>query len=209
MKRKIFLQIFNKASDNPSFSFIVCASFFIFGAVFGSILSVYIDDPKYLYNFFSNFFMCFSAAGKISFWGTLFDFLRFLIIDLVLSVSAFGVIAIPAVAVFKGFLASFSVALIVRLFGFGGIPAAFAVSGIDILLFTPVFLCASSTAIKGSASLLKICVGVQRSEAIFPQNIWVMFLFYVMFGVIIAGIEVISASWLCGGLIPDMFTGYI
>lgn len=206
MKNRFFYQTIDAGSDNSGFALTVCAAFYIFGSAFGAVLSAYVDDAEYFYRFFSAFFTGFSAGGA-SFFGMLFDGLRFLIAVMLLSVSAFGVAAIPAVSALKGFLTAFSIALITRLFGFGGIPAALAVSGIDALLFTPVLLAASATAFKGSVSLIGFCAGQRGAERGFPQKIWLVFIICVVLCAIIAGIETLAASWLASGITAE--TAYL
>lgn len=188
------------AADRSYFAFAVCSAFFLFGCVFGSFLSVYIAEGDSLYSFFSRFFTAFTSSGDISFAGAAADILRFILIDFFFSVSALGIILVPAVSALKGFLSAFSIALVIRLFGFRALSAVLVLFGIDAILFTPVFLEASCAALRNSASVFVFCFGRARGDAFYPKAVLIRFLIFVLAGILIAGIEVMASSLLNTGI---------
>ncbi len=89
---------------------------------------------------------------------------RFPLCILLMSFTAFGVVCIPAVLLLRGFLLSFSISCLFRLFGWNGLLLATALFGLSALLWLPALFAMSVLGLEQSFRLVQRCAGEKKER---------------------------------------------
>ena len=101
----------------------------------------------------------YTAPGFLSvFW----SISRYHLLVVFLGFSLLGVFALPIVAGVRGFYLSFSIAALIRAFGTGGFPLAFALFGASAIIAIPCFFVLATQAFSKSANLGKGVLGANK-----------------------------------------------
>lgn len=100
----------------------------------------------------------------------LWELIRWPLLIVALSFTPFGLLALPAAFVFRGFLLSFAVSSFFRVYGFGGLALAFLVFGISGLIGVTVLLLLGVQGFLRSAALIGRLMGERGSAALFSRK---------------------------------------
>lgn len=175
---------------------VFCATFFVFGSAVGSFFARGLPNAELVSDFFFGFFSSLNDGDAAAWFGAFLDSAVWLLAAFVFSFSVFGVIFIPLFSAAKGFLISFSVAVLTRLYGVESVPAAMCLFGIEAVLMLPFFLTLSSAAISGSGWLGRLCFAKPKgAETYFNKR------FFVICGVSFAA-AALFAVLKCYGIYP-------
>lgn len=104
-----------------------------------------------------------------SLWPILWGQLKYLLIALVLGLTALGVVGLPVLFGVRGFLFTFPVACFCRVFGGSGLFPAFILFGLPALLWSAALFLMGAAALPSSLQLLESSLGEGRGGA-FPKG---------------------------------------
>ena len=144
---------------------------FVLGGVLGSILaSLIAGQAAQSLEAFLRDYLTAGQAGEVSpgFWPMLWEQGRFFLGVSVLGVTALGVAGIPVLFLARGFLFSFSVAALCRIFGPAGVASALFLFGLPAFLWAPALFLAGTQCLEGAYALLRRVLGDSRTPL--PQN---------------------------------------
>ena len=115
---------------------------FVLGGAAGSLLAGLIagEAAQNLERFLRDYLTA-AQAGEVQaeLWPMVWEQGRFLLGTAVLGVTALGVAGIPVLFLARGFLFSFSVAALCRIFGPAGVASAFFLVGLPAFLWAPAY----------------------------------------------------------------------
>lgn len=138
-------------STNP-FSFTIIVIFLLCGGVAGCILALYAQhSPDSL--FFSRDIVSVvqNQVGEYSFWSTYLNSVKYPLIIFLLSFTAFGYAVIPLMVFLKSFFLTFSISIVLQLYGINRFFLSLAMFGIQAFLSIPILL-------------LTACFGIEISK---------------------------------------------
>ncbi len=117
----------------------------------------------------------------------LVSFFSYPLIVFICGFCVFGAAIIPIIIIFRGFLLSFAVTMLVRLFGGGGLLFSLSLFAIYCITALPCLFILSSQAMISASSLFSVACGKGRklSEQIFSKSYFLRTLFCA--GILIAG----------------------
>lgn len=102
-----------------------------------------------------------SAVAR-SFWRALWEQLRWLLLAVLLGLTAIGAVGIPVLFCIRGFLFAFSVGCFCRVFGGSGLIPALVLFGLPALLWAPAFFLAGLQGLSSALHLLRRLLGEGR-----------------------------------------------
>ena len=144
---------------------------FVLGGAAGSLLAGLIAGgaAQNLERFLRDYLTA-AQAGEVQaeLWPMVWEQGRFLLGTAVLGVTALGVAGIPVLFLARGFLFSFSVAALCRIFGPAGVASAFFLFGLPAFLWAPALFLAGSQCLEGAYALLRRTLGDSRAPL--PQG---------------------------------------
>ena len=134
---------------------IICGALFLCGCVAGSFSAGFVSDGGVLTGFFAEYLRL-AQDGTFSnptLTASLANTLRYPLLVFAMGLSIPGLIAIPALSALRGYTLAFSAAVIVRLYGGGGVILALSIFGLTTIITVPCFLILASLAFRGSCLL--------------------------------------------------------
>lgn len=107
------------------------------GCLFAGRLGV--DTQKRLLEYFGSYFAALGGdeAVSLSSLSAVWEIVRWPLLTFILGFTALGVIGLPVVFFIRGFLLSYAVAILVRLYGTSGLAVSLAVFGVSGFLVLP------------------------------------------------------------------------
>lgn len=97
--------------------------------------------------------LCGEGMAARSFWPSLWGQLRWLLLALLLGLTAAGLLGLPALFLARGFFLSFSAACFYRVFGGAGLLPTFALFGLPALLWAPALFLAGAQGLAQGAGM--------------------------------------------------------
>ena len=152
---------------------ILCAILFLLGSVAGTVFAGSLSQHHGTDSFFSAFLrLKTNEPVRVDLLTAIFDACKYPLAVLFLGTSVLGVALIPALSAVRGFLLSFSVAAVVRLYGTHGIMVALSMFGTSALITIPCFIFLSIEAFCASQRLLQTARGTaaRSSPATYPTR---------------------------------------
>ena len=138
---------------------------FVLGGVLGSVLASLItgEAAQNLKDFLLDYLAA-AQAGEIEaeFWSMAWEQGRFFLGICLLGLTALGTAGIPVLFCVRGFLFSFSVAALCRIFGPAGLAPALCLFGLPAFLWAPVLFLAGIQCLEGAYALLRRALGDGR-----------------------------------------------
>lgn len=201
----------NTSSDMFSIGIIVLFMMLLCGVIAGCITASYISPEsgsslsKYMSDYISN-------AGSIVDYktGVLHEVLalvKYPIIVFCLGYTVFGALGIPAAVGIKGFLLSFSVASVFRLYGYKGLAMALAIYGVQSMISLPCLVVISAVALESSLRLLRLVknTGMKSGVSIAHKRSFIVFAVCVLIMAATAVVEAfctpVFVGWASGVII--------
>mgnify|MGYP005810353875 CR=1 FL=1 len=105
-------------------------------------------------------------------WTILWGLMKYVLIALILGLTALGVVGLPVLFGIRGFLLCFSVGCFLRIFGGQGLFPAFALLGLPSLLWVPAFFLVGTQGLLSAQQLLRRSWGDGRGTLPFSRNYW-------------------------------------
>ena len=171
MKKRISLFI-RRQPAGFSIAFIVISAFFICGIVAGAVSAGFVDNVQTLRDYMDSL-LGVEASGsgfELKFITVFLSLLRGTIISFLFGFSILGIFCIPVVSLARGFLVSFSISVIVRLYGSEAILLVFSLFVMDIFVAMPCFLYISANSVCASKSLLQLSTGTEYPAYLHPYG---------------------------------------
>ena len=170
MNKKLFGSSINTYSQSKIIALIVCSAFFSGGCIAGVFFSMEIgcNDSVVAYVLGIPSAVC---SGNVfqSYFPVLFNTAVFHILSFIFGFSLIGIVSVPLLSALKGFLAAFSVSIIVRTLGAESIWFAVSIIGLDLLVAVPCFLIISMHSLCASIRLFLVSI---KSEVQFGSSIY-------------------------------------
>lgn len=150
-----FLFISGKAPSSNFFAFILCAAFFLSGCVLAVFSAGYVSDAEILSDYMSLYLQMIEDGGAVdlSFLSVFFNTAKYHIAAVFLGFSVIGFLCIPILSAVRGFFFTFSIAVIIRLYGGDGILLALCLFGINALVALPCYFILAARSFCASKSL--------------------------------------------------------
>lgn len=149
---------------------------FLLGGLVGSIFSAFPsgEGGERLKEYLTDYlFLAEQGALYISLFPVVWWHLKYLVIAVVFSYSALGIIGLPLLIGVKGFFFSFSVGCLYRVFGINGLLPAFSLFGLSALAWGPaVFLVGMSGFINAKFCFDRAFGRPIRSNGISRTSLW-------------------------------------
>lgn len=154
---------------------VLLGTMFLAGGVVGCLAANRIQGEAgtALLEYLNAFFSLSSETGlDVGFWDVVWEQLRFPLLVLILGFTAVGTIGIPAAFGLRGFLFSYSVACLFRLFGWPGAAPALFLFGLPALLWAPALFIMGNQAMGASCAMLRCCLGDGQRPGFFEGSYW-------------------------------------
>lgn len=135
------------------------------GCVFAGLLGT--DTQMRLLDYFSSYFSSLgsSEAFRPSLFAAVWEVVRWPLLAFTLGFTALGVVGLPVMFCLRGFLLSYAVAVLVRLYGFAGLVSALAVFGVSGFLVLPALFILGVDAFRAAGSITVKLLGDSRKNA--------------------------------------------
>lgn len=132
------------------------------GCMFAGLLGT--DTQTRLLDYFSGYFSALRDSGAVqpSLPSTVWEVARWPLLVFLLGFTALGVVGIPAALCLRGFLFSYAVSVLVRLYGSAGLASALAVFGVSGFLVLPALFVLGVDGFRGAGALLMKLIGDGR-----------------------------------------------
>ena len=123
----------------------VLGACFAAGALGGFFFSSWSGNNTDLLDYLNRYFQMAGQGGWVepSLWASIWELVRWPLAAFLLGASGFGVVGIPALLAFRGFLLAYATTIFARLFGLPGVSAALAAFGVTALVAVPVLFVVS------------------------------------------------------------------
>ena len=143
----------------------------ILGAAFGGLMSEASAQELAAY---LNTYLTLARDGGIpvEFWGVAWEQFRLLLAVILLGLTALGVVGIPVLFGVRGFLFSFSVAGLCRVFGTAGLVPGLFLFGLPAFLWAPVLFLAGAQCVNSAWVLLRRLRLESREPLPFTSAYW-------------------------------------
>jgi|GEM_PF-5580186 len=137
-----------KKSANP-LSLTIIVIFLLCGGVAGCILSLYTQHSTDSL-FFSHDIVSVvqNQVSEYSFWSTYLNLIKYPFIIFVLSFTAFGYAVIPLIISLKSFFLTFSISIVLQLYGINRFFLSVSMFGIQTFLSIPILLLTASLGVE-------------------------------------------------------------
>lgn len=134
----------------------ICAAAFIFGAIFGTSSSADFYKSGAAGEVLAGYFVSLKRGEAGIDLASLYWWLaKYHVFVFILGFSMLGVIGIPLLAFARGFTLSFTMALLVRLYGANGVIAGALIFGVSSLISIPLFFLMAIDAMNASLELTR------------------------------------------------------
>lgn len=136
------------------------------GCFFAGVLDA--DVQRHLSAYLNDYFAVLRDGEMVlpSLFSTIWELCRWPALVFVLGFTALGAAGVPAVFLIRGFLLSYSVAVLVRLFGTAGLAAAAAVFGISTAFVLPALFVLGTDAMGSAGALAMVFWGGEKRSAL-------------------------------------------
>lgn len=156
MKKRLLDRLRSPGSELQSALFCLTVCFAVGGAggcVFAGRLGTEIQTR--LLDYFSDYFAVLNGNTTAGFssLSAVWEILRWPLLTFFLGFTALGVIGLPAVFCVRGFLLSYAVAVLVRLYGTGGMAVSLAVFGVSGFLVLPALFILGVDSFRGAGAM--------------------------------------------------------
>ena len=161
-------------SEQGGLLVLLCA-LFLLGGVAGCIFVNLAgeNDAQELSNYLSDYLtLVQSGTVSSSFLSLLWEQLRYLILLVILGITAIGAVGIPLLFCVRGFFFTFSVGCFCRVFGAAGLVPALVLFGFPALLWAPAFFLAGLQGLSSARCLLRRGMGEGRCPLPFSPAYW-------------------------------------
>lgn len=157
MKSK-FILISGKTSLSDFPAFIVCAICFMSGCVLAIFFADYVADAETLSGYMSAYFTQVGSGGDVhpGFGKIFLNTAKYHIAAVFFGFSVIGFICIPLLSAVRGFFFTFSIAVIIRLYGGNGILLVLGLFGINALIALPSYFVLAAMAFSVSKNLFSM-----------------------------------------------------
>ena len=173
--KKNFLVAFNHVHSINAWSLVICAVFFLCGCIVGTFASVSAANTDSVKTYLSEFFLATQSEQNVTsgflmfFWETC----KYHFAVVFLGFSILGVVLLPVLSAYQGFVLTFAVSVIVRLYGTAGILPALIVFGVRMLISLPCFFVLASQAFTASGQIMQSTVfSIGQSMKVFGRTYW-------------------------------------
>ncbi len=146
---------------------------FLAGGVVGSLFAGFAggEGAKELSRYLADYLaLARDETVKRTFWPTVWEQLRYLLVVVVLGSTALGVVGIPLLFGVRGFFFSFSVGCFCRVFGGAGLVPALVLFGLPALLWGPALFLAGFQGLSSAQRLLRRGPGEGHGCALFSPS---------------------------------------
>lgn len=169
MNKKLFRNI-STHSQSKAIALIICAAFFSGGCIAGAFFSAGIDSSNSVVPYiFGMLDTVGSSCASEGYGALLLSTIKFHVLAFAFGFSLLGIITVPLLSALKGFLAAFSVSIIIRTLGAESIWFAAALIGLDLLVTIPCFIALSIQSLCASVKLSYISL---RADTQFGSGIY-------------------------------------
>lgn len=151
---------------------IICGALFLCGCVAGSFSAGFVTDGSALTGYFAEY-LTMAREGTFTdptMSASFVNTFRYPLLVFAMGLSIPGLLAVPVLCAMRGYTLAFSVAVIVRLYGSGGILLALSIFGLSALLTVPCFLILASQAFRGSCLLTVSVIKPSMRPGSSPYN---------------------------------------
>ena len=159
MNKRYFI-FTRKDPSQELMALVLTVLFFAVGCVVGTASASYITENSVVPNFISDIITSLNAGNNdnSSFLSILLDVSFYPLIVFAMGFFVFGFAMIPSLAAVRGYIYSFSVALLIRYYGISGVIPAFILFGIKSIVFIPCFVVLAVQAFSSSMKLTSTVV---------------------------------------------------
>lgn len=152
---------------------IMLGTLFLAGGVAGCLFAGFAggEGAKELSQYLADYLsLARDGTAARTFWPTVWEQLRYLVVVVVLGSTVLGVVGIPLLFCVRGFFFSFSVSCFCRVFGSAGLIPALVLFGLPALLWGPALFLAGFQGLSSSQRLLRRGSGEGRCSVLFSPS---------------------------------------
>lgn len=160
-----------RISSGSSAALAACLTAFLAGSVLGTVFSGMISAPDVVSEHFAHLFEAYGSGetAPVEIGAVAANTYFYHVISFLLGFSILGVVLIPATSAIRGFMLSFSMAVIIRMYSGKGVAVALAAFGITSVISVPCFLIISVLSFEASKRLFDSAV-LRSSYAVSPYT---------------------------------------
>ena len=160
--RKFLIRFFNiRNSSSVTSAAVFLSIFFLLGSFAGCFIASYGGDEQSLISEAATFTEIRQTTAVSAF----ISVFKYPLIVFIVGLSAVGVAAIPAIMFVRGFLLSFSIATLVRLYGVSGLTFAASIFWVQCLFVCPCLMFFAVQGFLSSSMLFSLASGKGRKIA--------------------------------------------
>lgn len=154
----------HRAPSQELLALALTALFFAGGCIIGTVSAKYIDQLSIVPNYISSIITSLESGSNLSggIGSTFLDIAAYPLVVFTMGFFVFGFIFIPPFAALRGYIYSFSVALIIRFYGISGILPALLLFGIKSLVLIPCFI---------FLAIQAFCASMQLTSAVLSRGV--------------------------------------
>lgn len=169
--RKKVSKVWDLPSSGAFVALLILSIAFFLGGLAGCLLAGQSEDGT-LSQYLTSYLTQIQAQGayRPAVLSLLWELVRWPVLIFALSFTPFGLLAIPAAFLFRGFLLSFAISSFFCVYGFGGLALAFLVFGISGLIGVTVLFLLGVQGFLRSAALIGRLMGDRSGGALFSRT---------------------------------------